>query len=154
MIGGRGKLHMCRTTLFGCYISKFPEQFKPNRAELRFRGDARSRLGEEAAQSRLDLGENAPARSRSRSRPSIKIAFGLGSGVPNRARSVHSQACSQMPQLLKMDVNDGFSKLTSRHLHEFVRQYVQKITTGMVFFIPFSLNVHHPIHNPCTKFLD
>src|SRR5207248_4014461 len=38
MIGGRGKLHMCRTTLFGCYISKFPEQFKPNRAEPRFRG--------------------------------------------------------------------------------------------------------------------
>src|SRR5216117_876165 len=38
MIGGRVKLHMCRTTLFGCYISKFPEQFKPNRAEPRFRG--------------------------------------------------------------------------------------------------------------------
>src|SRR5216117_3930577 len=38
MIGGRGKLHMYRTTLFGCYISKFPEQFKPNRAEPRFRG--------------------------------------------------------------------------------------------------------------------
>src|SRR5216117_1274083 len=29
---------MCRTTLFGCYIPKFPEQFKPNRAEPRFRG--------------------------------------------------------------------------------------------------------------------
>src|SRR5947199_1558900 len=38
MIGGRGKLHMCRTTLFECYIPKFPEQFKLNRAELRFRG--------------------------------------------------------------------------------------------------------------------
>src|SRR5213596_2435685 len=38
MIGGRGKLHMCRTTLFGCYISKFPEQFKLNRAKPRFRG--------------------------------------------------------------------------------------------------------------------
>src|SRR5947199_9016919 len=36
MIGGRGKLHMCRTTLFGYYIPKFPKQFKPNRAEPRF----------------------------------------------------------------------------------------------------------------------
>src|SRR5216117_1701192 len=99
MIGGRGKLHMCRMTLLGVIYLNFPSSSSRTEPKRDLEGDARSRLGEEAAQSRFDLGENAPARSRSRPWLSIKIAFGLGSGVPNRAehraRSVHSQACSE-----------------------------------------------------------
>ena len=59
-----------------------------------------------------------------------------------------------MPQLLKVDVDNGFSKLASWHLHEFMKQYVWKITTGMVFFIPFDLNVHHSVYDPRAKFLN
>ena len=60
----------------------------------------------------------------------------------------------RISQLLKVDVDDGFSKLANRHLHEFVRQYMWKITTGMAFFVPFDLNVRHPLHDPRAKFPD
>src|SRR5216117_4492651 len=80
----------------GVIYLNFPSSSSRTEPNRDLQGDAQSPLGEEVAQSRFDLGENAPARSWSRSRPSIKIAFGLGSGVPNRAehraRSVHSQA--------------------------------------------------------------
>ena len=59
-----------------------------------------------------------------------------------------------MPQLLKMDVDDDFSKLADRYLDEFVRQYVRKIAIGMIFFVPFGLNVRHTIHDPRAKFPD
>src|SRR5947207_15340628 len=57
-----------------------------------------------------------------------------------------------MPQLLKVHIDDSFSKLTGRHLHKFMRRYVWKITTSMIFFVPFSLNARYSIYDPYAKF--
>ena len=35
-----------------------------------------------------------------------------------------------------------------------MRQYARKIATGMVFFVPFGLNVCHPIHDPRARLPD
>ena len=85
----------------GVIYLNFPSSSSRTEPNRDLEGDARSRLGEEAAQSRFDLGENAPARSRSRSRPSIKIAFGLGSGP---ARFIRRPALSKPAHELMMNL--------------------------------------------------
>src|SRR5216117_3930575 len=71
----------------GVIYLNFPSSSSRTEPNRDLEGDARSRLGEEAAQSRFDLRENPPARSRSRSRSRLSIKIAFSRPEPSRAPS-------------------------------------------------------------------
>src|SRR5579859_2561511 len=53
-----------------------------------------------------------------------------------------------------MDIDGGLSKLAGRDLDKFMRQHMREIAVRIISLVPFSLNVHNPVHDPQREFPD